>query len=77
MKKRNAILGLMLGLTTAMVLTGCGGDPAPEPEPEPQPIPEPVVEEEKKIEVKHDPAPEGFDVSELSDLDDLLADVGL
>jgi len=42
-----------------------------------EPAPEPVVEEKPKVEIKHEAAPEGFDMSELSDLDDLLADVGL
>lgn len=37
MKKRNVILSLMLGLTTAMVLTGCGGDSTPESDP-PKPV---------------------------------------
>lgn len=40
---------------------------------------EPVAEkkEESKVEIHHDAAPEGFDMSELADLDDLLKDAGL
>jgi hypothetical protein len=40
---------------------------------------EPVAEkkEEPKVEIHHDAAPEGFDMSELADLDDLLKDAGL